>query len=130
MDFSSQEPLSEEGRVENEVISIEETIKFQKNQNANFLLIYTTILDHNSLNLNKICDESDELMLRGWPGLVIEEELINSPINVNTKKNDGIECVLIQIARKYDYNFEFAEKLSKDFDGNNILSIAAILKRT
>ena len=130
LDFCSQEPISEEGRVEKEVISIEETIKFQKRTETNFIMIYTTILDNNTLDLNKICDESDERMLRGWPGLVIDDELLNDLIDDNSKKIEGIECILNQISRKYNYNFESSDKLSINHGRNVIFSISAILRRT
>ena len=131
LDFFSQEPISEEGRIENEVISIEETIKFQKITKTNFIMIYTTILDNNTLDLNKICDESDKRMLRKWPGLTIDEELLEGAINDNSKKIEGLGCVLSQICRKYNYSFESAEKVCINCnDGNVVYSITAIFKRT
>ena len=74
-------------------------------------MIYTTILDNNTLDLNKICDESDKRMLRRWPGLTIDEELLEGPINDSSKKIEGLGCVLSQICRKYNYSFESAEKV-------------------
>lgn len=131
LDFSSQKPISEDGRIEKEVISIEETIKFQKTTETNFIMIYTTILDNNTLDLNKICDESDKRMLRRWPGLTIDEELLEGPINDSSKKIEGLGCVLSQICRKYNYSFESAEKVCINCnDGNVVYSITAILRRT
>lgn len=131
LDFSSQKPISEDGRIEKEMISIEKTIKFQKITETNFIIIYTTILDNNTLDLNKICDESDKLMLRRWPGLTIDEELLEGPINDNSKKIKGLNCVLSQICRKYNYSFESAEKVCINCDDENVVySITAILRRT
>lgn len=130
LDFLSQEPICEEGRVEKEIISIEETIKLQNCSNANFLLIYSTIFDNNNLDLNKICDESDRRMLRRWPGLVIDEELLSNPINDNSKKIEAIGCVLTQISRKYNYISDLTDTLSiNSNDGNVVYSIAAIFRR-
>ena len=131
LDFSSQKPISEDGRIEKEVISIEETIKFQKVTETNFIMIYTTLLDNNTLDLNKICDESDKRMLRRWPGLIIDEELLEGAINDNSNKIEGLDCVLSQICRKYNYSFESADKVCINCnDGNVVYSIAAILRRT
>ena len=130
LDFSSQEPIFEDGRIEKEVISVEKTIKFQKRTETNFVMIYTTILDNSGLDLNKICDESSKIMLRGWPGLVIDEILLNDPIIDISKKIEGIECILNQISRKYNYSFESAGKTYLNCnDGTVVFSIAAILKR-
>jgi hypothetical protein len=126
LDFSSQDPSFDEGRVEKEIISLEKTIKLQKNRyNNNFILIYTTILNSNNLNLALICSASDAIQVTGWQGLTLAEYPSN--ISDNIQKINCIENLLGKIIQKYNYHCNFS-KINLPLNENKVVfSIAGLL---
>ncbi len=128
LDFSSQNPPLEDGRIEKEILSIEYTIYHQKASNPKgFVLIYTTIIDGNNLNSTTIVDNSNRLTISGWSGLSSEE--LNQSITDCDGKLECIETVLQQICLKYGYEVEF-KKIKRKIPGeeNYICSIAGTFK--
>ncbi len=127
LDFSSQDPPFDDGRVEKEIISVEKTIKLQKNRNNdNFVLIYTTILNSNNLNLTVLCSASDTIQVSGWQGLTIDG--FPSNISDNNQKINCIEIILGKMAQKYNYHCNF-NKMNMSLNGEKIVfSIAGLLK--
>ncbi len=127
LDFSSQDPPFDDGRVEKEIISLEKTIKLQKNRNNdNFVLIYTTILNSNNLNLTVLCSASDTIQVSGWQGLTIDG--FPSNISDNNQKINCIEIILGKMAQKYNYHCNF-NKMNMSLNGEKIVfSIAGLLK--
>lgn len=131
LDFSSQKPEIEEGRIEKEVLGIEHTLRIQSNNgNKGMVLIYTTILNSKPLSPLGIKQCSDDISCRGWNGLSID-----SPQENILDKEQKIEClkkILEQLPLKYQYSLE--DNLSvccKPLANGSkcILSIGIILKR-
>lgn len=127
LDFSSQDPSFDEGRVEKEIISLEKTIKLQKTRyNNNFILIYTTILNSNNLNLALLCNASNTIQVTGWQGLALAEYPSN--ISDNIQKINCIESLLGKIIQKYNYHCNF-NKINLPLNENKIVfSIAGLLQ--
>jgi hypothetical protein len=129
LDFSSQDPSFDAGRVEKEIISLEKTIRMQKNRNSNnFILIYTTILNSNHLNLTFICSASDTCQVMGWQGLTTGE--YPSDISDNNQKINCIESILCKISQKYNYNYHI-NKMNMSLNGDKIVfSMAGLLRKS
>lgn len=132
LDFSSQNPESEERRLEKEIVSIEHTINLQATKgNKGMVLIYTTLLDSNPLNPDEIKQISDNIRIQGWSGLSING-LPSNTIDYNEK----IRCVneiFQQICSKYQYeNIEDINSLCIELSNGSghILSIAVLLRRS
>lgn len=100
LDFSSQEPELNEGRIEQEIKSLEKTINFQKQKGAKrFVLIYTTIIDSNAINKDRIIQTSNSMTVQGWQGL----DLSSTPLlDLNGKKN-LLKEIVSKICEKYGY---------------------------
>ncbi len=128
LDFSSQDPSFDAGRVEKEIISLEKTIRMQKNRNSdNFILIYTTILNSHHLNLTFIYNSSDTCQVTGWQGLTTSE--YPPDISDNNQKINCIESILGKISQKYNYNYN-PTKRNISLNGDKIVfSIAGILRK-
>jgi len=129
LDFSSQNPPLENGRIEREILSVEHTISHQKARDPKgFVLIYTTIVDDNSLDSTIIVDNSNRLQISGWTGL--SDEGLNQIITDCDEKVTCIENVLQQICSKYGYQAEF-KKIKRKLSGedNYICSIAGTFKK-
>lgn len=129
LDFTSQNPSLENGRIEKEILSVEHTIAHHKAKDANgFVLIYTTIIDNNNLDFSSIISKSNQLQIHGWSGL--SEGGFNQTISICDEKIGCIENILQQFCQKYEYDSEF-KKIKKKVTGSNgyIYSIAGILKK-
>jgi len=132
LDFSSQNPELEEGRIEKEILGIEHTIKIQSAKgNKGMVLIYTTILKSKPLNPPIIKRRSDDIRIQGWKGLSIN----GLPSNI-TDCNEKIRCtdkIFQQICFKYQYeNVGNVESLCVGLSNSPgyILSIAVLLRRS
>ena len=127
LDFFSQEPLVESGRVEREIQGLEKTIKLQKdNGSKGFALIYTTLLNSNSLNLLSIITASNNIRTQGWSGLRINGYPQNIP--GNQEKTNCLKDILQTISTKYGYNTQL-EKFIIDVheQQKDVCSIAGLL---
>ncbi len=132
LDFSSQNPESEGERGEREILSIEHTINLQADKrNDGMVLIYTTLLDSNPLNLNEIKQSSDNIGIQGWGGLSIDRLPYNT-----TDYREKIRClkeILQQIFSKYQYeNIEDFDPLCIGLSNGSgyVLSIGVLLIRS
>jgi hypothetical protein len=129
LDFSSQDPYLETGRVEKEIECLEKTIILQSAQrNKEFVLVYTTLLNSNSLNYMSIVSTSNAVHVPGWSG--IPSGNFPPSITDQMEKIRCIESVLSEICLKYNYNGEF-EKRFYSVGGTRkyICSIAGLVSR-
>lgn len=129
LDFSSQDPIFESGRLEKELISLEKTISLQKDNSAEFVLIFTTILNGNHLNFSTLCTNSDQMHVSGWRSLQDETFSLHSPIQDNPQKIVSIEYFIRQMAKKYQYSIEYLGKSIVLRDGKIAFSAAGLLRR-
>ena len=130
LDFSSQAPSNVRGRIEKELLSIENTISLQRQTGRSFILLFTTILNGHNLDMQTVCDESDMMRLRGWPGICLEEKFIEEPITNQADKISSIECLLNKFSQKYGYSFKYKSK-NYDLESNEerkIFSVGSILR--
>ena len=132
LDFSSQNPELEDGRIEKEIFSLEHTINIQLNNgNKGMVLIYTTILNSKPINLTKVKQRSNNIRIQGWDGLSING--LSSRMRDNQEKIKYLEKILKQVCSKYQYEIIEGLKISsKSFSGGSklILSIGMLLKRS
>jgi hypothetical protein len=131
LDFSSQEPELENGRIEKEVLSLENTIKLQKEKNQDkkgFLMIYTTILNSKEINCRELISNSNNIRIDGWSGCLCFDSLSNNPSN-HEDKIKIIEMIFTQLSSKYNFDLELENNVIKLQDLNKcMLSIAGIIK--
>jgi hypothetical protein len=117
LNFYSQDPELECGRIEKEIESLEKTIRLQReNENKRFILIYTTLLNSNNLDYRSITNTL---------GLSSQ----NFPLTI-TRQTEKIRCikkVLDEICSRYDYTSEFREKRYPVDRGKYIWSIAGLV---
>lgn len=100
LDFSSQNPDLESGRIEKEILSLERTVKLQRDNNcAGFVLVYTTLLDSHSLNYQNIVTASNALHIPQWSGLDLED--FSSSVTGREEKISCLESVINGICSKY-----------------------------
>ena len=129
LDFHSQEPPNEQGRLEKEMKKIETIFSLQKQSACNrFVLIYTTIIDSFALNVNAIIQVSDAMHVIGWSGLNLDG--FTNPISDFKQKKEFLEAFINRISEKYGYKCEGEIKhLSKRIgaDSENLFSLAVIM---
>lgn len=131
LDFSSQDPLPESGRIEKEIQSLEETIKLQHEsdkKNREFVLIFTTLLNSHSLDYGNVVRTSNAMEVSGWQGLHYNDFRQN--ITDQVEKIKCIESVLDKICLKYHYYGKFRSlhyRLGRE--QRRIYSVAGILLR-
>lgn len=100
LDFSSQNPTLENGRIEKEIKSLEETIKLQRERQEDkkgFVLIYTTLLNSHTIDKELVLRNSNDMQIQGI------NKFQNTITNQN-EKMDFIEMVLEAIFLKYGYS--------------------------
>ena len=126
LDFSSQDPGLESGRIEREIESFERTIKLQREESGvNFIIIYTTLLNSNNLSYKSIAMASNNIPISGWPGLTLNE--FPSKIKEQKEKMRCIEAVLAKLCLKYNYNIEIEKKHFSLKEGKYMYSIVMLL---
>lgn len=127
LDFSSQDPSVETGRVEKEIKSFENTLMLQKRKGGSgFVLIYTTVLNSTHLNYGDIVETSNSLLVSGWQGL----SLADFPCEITDQidKMRCIEVVLGKMLSKYGYNCEIDSRhILLENEGKYIFSVAAVV---
>jgi hypothetical protein len=103
LDFVSQDLTSTQGRMEKEISSVEATFKLQRECGVNslkeFVIIYTTKMDNNNLDLLGIKAISDRNNAAGWAGLDISG--CPNVAVTSEEKVQSIRKLLEQFARKY-----------------------------
>jgi hypothetical protein len=130
LDFSSQDPEYEQGRLEKEIHSLEKTISVQQRKDGDCVLIFTTILNGNNLNFNLVCTNSDSIHSNGWSGLNNGNHSIVSIIQKNEEKIEALKYILCRMFEKYRYRLEYTLKKQKMDDHKVALSIACIIRRS
>jgi|GEM_PF-3145147 len=132
LDFSSQKPESENGRLEREILSVEHTIKLQSDKgNDGMVIIYTTLLNSKPLVIDRVKQNSDNIKIQEWHDLSIDD--LPSNTIESHEKSRCLKEILQQIFSKYQYENKkhFAPlyiRLSNSF--RYILSIGLLLKRS
>jgi hypothetical protein len=128
LDYLCQEPRCEPGRLEKELIGIERTISFQRERRSECILIFTTLLNGNNMNLQAICDESDSIRVPRWRGLLNDDRDKVTPISDNQQKIAILNEILTDLSGKYYYSIELRTKSIPLPDGTIAYSVVAILK--
>lgn len=131
LDFCSQDPIDEKGRIEEEINSVEDTIRLQDaNDLTKFVLLYTTLINSNSLDCLKVTQQSDNIHVSGWNGLNVSQ----FPIEISnpTEKIECIRILMPQMGSKYKFD-SATENLTIPMNKKSkflIYSIAALYKRS
>jgi hypothetical protein len=130
MDFSSQNGEGYPGRIEKEMISLEVTIRMQKERISDrkgFLLIYTTKLNSQSIHSGSIKTNSDRFIIPNWAGL--NTSGLPSTATVHDEKTRVIKAFIDQLPQKYGFRITAESKISKAVTGDeHLLSIAITFK--
>jgi len=106
LDFSSQNPDLESGRIEKEIQCLEKTIMLQMvHGNKGFILMYTTLLNSNNLDYINMVNTSNAIHMPGWSGLNPND--FSASITDHMGKSRCLENVLNKICSKYNYNGQF-----------------------
>jgi hypothetical protein len=129
LDFSSQDPLQTNGRIEKEIQSVEYSIKLQNETgDQGLVLIYTTKIDAISLDPSSVKRASDGIAVPGWPGLSINGFSPN--ITGYNKKIRFIKDIIEKICKKYNYSGSLNElSLSIPGGSEHIYSIAGLIEK-
>jgi len=129
LDFYSQNPLSQSGRFEKEIMSIDKTLFLQHSKGtkkSGFVLIYTSIVNGVAINCNTLRENSSKNGIEGWTYFSLSESGIVSDFN---KKLQILESIIEQLALKYNYKLE---KTIKKYDiiknKKSICSLACIFR--
>lgn len=105
LDFSSQDPIFDPGRIEEEVRSLEDTIKLQSDAGGGtFIIFYTTVLNSNVLDYETIVHRSNSVPVLGWVGL--SQDDFPTKIAAQVDKMRCIEAVVSCMCSKYKYSVE------------------------
>lgn len=116
LDFSSQDPEMEAGRIEKEIKSMGKTIQLQKAQGNKFVLIYTTLLNFNNLKYGNIANT-----------LGLSSQDFPSSIKDQMEKIECIEYVINRICSKHNYVGKFREESFPIDKKKYICSIAGLV---
>jgi uncharacterized protein YifN (PemK superfamily) len=102
LDFESQEPTLERGRIEIEMDKLEKIIILQNRHSCNkFVLMYTTLIDTCDIDANRVKQTSDSLTMSGWNG--IEPNGFTGLIIDSIVKQRFLRNFFEQLIRKYAY---------------------------
>lgn len=126
LDFSSQDPSFETGRIEKEIKGLENTLMIQKRKGGTtFALMYTTVLNSTHLNYKNIAETSNSLHVSGWQGLSLGD--FPSEVTDQTHKMRCIEAVLEKMFAKYGYRYEIASTcIPLGEEAKHVLSVVAM----
>ena len=130
IDFSSQDPESEDGRLEKEILGLENAIKIQKDRQQDkigYVLFFTTLLNSKELSCETLIENCRNVRVQGCNENIRFEGNPNN-ITEHSKKIEIIESIFGQLSNKYTYQIElekFVVGLNRE---KSILSIAAIIK--
>lgn len=130
LDFSSQDPESEDGRLEREIKSLEYTIKLQnekRNGKEGYVLIFTTLINSKNLNCDVLIQNCRSITVNDWTN-DISLQGCTSVITDYSKKVEIIELILNQLAEKHRFTIEIEKMERKQQEGKHICSIAGIIK--
>ena len=124
LDFSSQNPNLEMGRIETEMKSIEKTIQIQKERGCPFVLIYTTLLDTNGLNPRLIGRNSDLFFIAGWPGMQVDSRFNLPVLSVEEEKIALITYLLEKLSASTAIQLLYVLYCLRNEEGLGLLSVA------
>lgn len=130
LDFSSQDPESEDGRLEREIKSLEYTIKLQKENRdgkKGYVLIFTTLINTKDLNCDALIQNCRGIVVNGWTqdlGFQGNPTVVTEYL----KKVEIIESILNQLSEKHQYNIEIEKMEREHQEGKHICSIVGIIK--
>lgn len=129
LDFSSQEPDSNNSSIEKELEKAEHFINLQNQKHCNgFVVLQTMIINTAALNRDGVKRGSDAMLENGWNGLTVAN--FTQPVSDNSQKFDFIKHVLQSLCQKYKYRILKITFSTKIIDSNQQLcSIAGILQR-
>lgn len=130
LDFSSQDPDLEDGRIEKEIESLERTIYLQNQERGNkFVLIYTTLIDSKNIDRDYVVRASDAIRINEWSGLNLSH--FPQRISDGDLKKNFIEEVIKKICQKYGYtNIKInSSTLAMPRGQEQLYSIAGIFTR-
>jgi len=128
LDYSSQDPEIENGRLEKEIIGLEKTIKLQKQKRGDkkgFILILSTIINSKEIDRSEIVSNCNELRMGRWGGLSLDG--FEPKISDKQDKIKIVESILNQLASKYDFEIDSEKKFFKIDDDEYIFSIVGII---
>jgi hypothetical protein len=128
LDFTSQDPYFELGRVEKELASLEMTIKLQADHDNNgFVLIYTTLLNSKDMRFSQIIDTSRSISAA--QPLPINNTTFSSTIQDQSEKISCLEQLYEKICCKYYSGIDY-EKIIRPLNGDvtSLCSFAGILR--
>lgn len=129
LDFHSQEPVNEQGRLEKEVEKLETIINLQKQSECNkFILIYTTTIDACAFNTSTVFRVSDAVCVDNWGGLNLSG--FAETISTGNEKKRFLEAFVNEVSRKHGYKCERGIKqLSNESlaESESLCSLAVIL---
>ena len=130
LDFCSQDPITQPGRFEKEIMGLDQTLSLQHAKGINksgFVLIYTSIINGLAINCNAIIENSKKINLAGWTSLSLSENGIVVDFN---KKILVVENISEQLALKYGYKLEVVKKEHNIVKNEkSVYSLACIFKR-
>lgn len=130
LDFYSQDPITQSGRFEKEIMGLDQTLSLQSSKGSNklgFVLIFTSIINGLAINCNDIIENSGKIKVDGWTSLSISE---NGIIVDFKKKILVVESVSKQLALKYGYKLEMDKKEHNIVvNEKSVYSLACIFKR-
>jgi hypothetical protein len=131
LDFTSQDPQETDGRIENELQAVEETISIQSEGVVSekvFVIIYTTLVDSHDILCTRIVQNSNAKVVVGWPGL--NTAGLPNQIGDANAKMQVIKNLLNQFTSKYGLVFELEGEIQEQINGDKfVYSIAGIVKK-
>jgi len=128
LDFTSQNPNFELGRVEKELASLEMTIKLQADrENDGFVLIYTTLLNSKDIRFSQIINTSHSIS-PAQP-LRINNTTFSSTIQDQSEKISCLEQLYEKICFKYYSRINYDMIIRPlNSDDTSLCSFAGILR--
>ncbi|HDY88521.1 MAG TPA: hypothetical protein ENH82_10490 [bacterium] len=130
LDFSSQEPILLDKRIECEVGCMEKILYLQNENNVRRLvLFYTTTINSHCIERDVIIEVSDAVQVDGWQGLTLS----NFPSNISelVAQKSFLQSVLQALCQKYGYpNIQLTDlALNTTSNSIQLYSIAVIVER-
>lgn len=130
LDFSSQDPEIENGRIEKEILGLEKTIKIQREKSqgiSGFILLYTTLINSKELNCATIIENCGNIRVQGWRNGIIFNGIPEITTDYESKIRI-IESVLNQLSSKYNFDIQL-NRISIELENlKYIYSFAGIIK--
>jgi len=130
LDFSSQDPESENGRIENEIHGLEKTIGIQRDKGQGkkgFILLYTTLVNSKELNCRILINNFDSIRVEGWRNSLVFNGLPEIVTDHDSKVRI-IESVLNQLCTKYNLDIQLTRVVIELQNAELIYSVAGIIK--